>query len=130
LIYKDYDGNLKEEVVQFWTVTERILQGIDVYQLPEDGKEIVSTLEINDLFILGMTNEEFESKKNSFGELRKKLYRVQKVSSNYYTFRFHLASTVTNINEELSIRSMKAWLDQNPKKLEINELGEITWKIK
>jgi CRISPR-associated endonuclease Csn1 len=69
LIYKDHDGNLREDVVQFWTVAERILQGIDIYQLPEDGKDIVTTLEINDLFLLGMTDEEFDSSKNDFKEV-------------------------------------------------------------
>jgi CRISPR-associated endonuclease Csn1 len=128
LIYKDYDGNLKEDVVQFWTVAERIMQGLDIYQLPEDGEEIVTTLEINDMFLIGMTDEEISSSKNDFKELSKNLYRVQKISTSYYNFRHHLASTVTNPYEEVRIQSMKAWLEANPKKLVIDELGMIYWK--
>src|SRR5690606_17525857 len=52
LIYKDEKGNLKEEVVTFWTVVERKRQGFQVYQLPTDGKEVETTLHINDLFLL------------------------------------------------------------------------------
>jgi CRISPR-associated endonuclease Csn1 len=94
LIYKDFNGNLKEDVVQFWTVAERILQGIEIYQLPEDGKEIVTTLEINDMFLLGLSDEEYLFNINNLGVLAQNLYRVQKISSVDYTFRFHVASTV------------------------------------
>jgi len=44
LIYKDFDGKLKEDVVTFWTAVERKRQGQDVFQLPKDGEEIISTL--------------------------------------------------------------------------------------
>ncbi|MEZ7926676.1 type II CRISPR RNA-guided endonuclease Cas9, partial [Cloacibacterium sp.] len=54
LIYKDEKGNLKEEVVTFWTVVERKRTGQSVYQLPLDGKEMVTTLHINDMFLLGL----------------------------------------------------------------------------
>ena len=51
LIYKDKNDNLKEEVVTFWTAVERKRQGALVVQLPNDGKEIVTTLQINDMFL-------------------------------------------------------------------------------
>ncbi len=125
LIYKDFDGNLKEDVVQFWTVAERILQGLDIYLLPEDGKEIVTILEINDMFILGLSDDDYSSNKENFSYLSKHLYRVQKISSSYYTFRYQVASTVINEEEEVSIRSMKAWQNANPIKIEIDSLGKI-----
>ena len=65
LIYKDYDGKLQEKVVAFWTVVERKLQGADIYQLPEDGEKIITTLEINDMFLLGLSDDIFETNKNN-----------------------------------------------------------------
>lgn len=117
LIYKDYDGNLKEDVVQFWTVVERKLKGQEIYQLPSDGKEIVTSLEINDMFILGLSDEEYEENKSNKSFLSKYLYRVQKVSSMYYTFRFHTASTLNKKDEEVYIVSFNRWRELNPIKM-------------
>ncbi len=126
LIYEDFDNNLQEDVVQFWTVVERKLQNEVIYQLPEDGKSIVTSLEINDNFLLGISDEEYESNKNNPAFLSRFLYRVQKVSSSYYTFRFHLASTLDKLDSENSIRSFGAWEKQNPIKVKIDILGKIS----
>ncbi|MBN2166176.1 MAG: hypothetical protein JW717_07870 [Marinilabiliaceae bacterium] len=125
LIYKDHNNNLKEDVVSFWTVTERKLQGGKTYQLPNDGKEIVSTLEINDMFILGLSNDEYNANRHNRVFLNQYLYRVQKLSASYYTFRHHLASTITNKNEEVYIQSFAAWQNVNPIKVKISELGHL-----
>jgi CRISPR-associated endonuclease Csn1 len=125
LIYKDDEGNYQEDVVTFWTVTERQLQNQPKYQLPEDGKEIVTTLEINDMFLLGLSDEEFESNKNNTAFLSSYLYRVQKISDMYYNFRFHLASTLDKKEEEIYIQSLGAWEKYNPIKVKINILGNI-----
>lgn len=126
LIYEDFDGNLQEDVVQFWTVVERKLQNEPIYKLPEGGKSIITTLEINDNYILGLSSEEYESNKNNLAFLSKYLYRVQKVSSSYYTFRFHLASTLDKKEEEIYIQSFGAWEKQNPIKVKIDVLGKIS----
>lgn len=125
LIYEDFDGNLKEDVVQFWTVVERKLQNEAMYQLPEDGKSVVTTLEINDNFLLGLSEEEYESNKNNRAFLSRYLFRVQKISTMYYNFRFHLASTLDKKEEEIYIVSFKAWKKQNPIKVKIDILGKI-----
>jgi CRISPR-associated endonuclease Csn1 len=125
LIYKDNEGNLQEEVVQFWTVVERKLQNMPTYLLPEDGVEIIATLETNDMFLLGLSDEEFNSNKEDSIFLSKHLYRVQKISTMYYTFRFHLASTILNESEEWRMQSFKAWEQANPIKVTIDPLGHI-----
>jgi CRISPR-associated endonuclease Csn1 len=131
LIYKDFEGNLKEDVVQFWTMAERILQGIDIYQLPENGKEIVEVLEINDLFILGLTNEEYDINKSNYDFLSKYLYKVEAISSKYYEFRHHLESSQKNSNEPyyFIISSLgtgkKGWYTFNPIKIKLDFLGKI-----
>lgn len=124
LIYEDVEGNLKEQVVSFIEVVERQKQNAPIYQLPEDGWRIVASLEINDMFLLGL-DDELDINKANAQQLTKNLYRVQKVSSSYYTFRHHLASTLNDPNMEFSIRSMKAWTDINPIKVTIDSLGHI-----
>ncbi|MFB0966780.1 MAG: type II CRISPR RNA-guided endonuclease Cas9, partial [Cloacibacterium sp.] len=100
LIYKDEKGNLKEEVVTFWTVVERKRTGQSVYQLPLDGKEMVTTLHINDMFLLGLNEDEINWENPDYEVLKEHLYRVQKTSQNDYSFRHALTSSVNNKNEE------------------------------
>jgi CRISPR-associated endonuclease Csn1 len=76
------------------------------------------------MFLLGL-NDEVEICKENAAVLNKHLYRVQKVSSSYYTFRHHLASTLDNKNEEISIQSFGAWRKFNPIKVNIDPLGNI-----
>ncbi len=94
LIYKDAKDNLKEQVVTFWTAVERKRQKQPIIQLPEDGKEIVTTLQINDLFLLGINKNEIDWKTPDFNLLRQHLYRVQKFTSGDYYFRKHTESTL------------------------------------
>ena len=77
------------------------------------------------MFILGLSDEKFTNNKDDNKILSKHLYRVQKISSLFYVFRHHLASTINNKNEEISIQSFKFWEEINPIKVEINLLGNI-----
>ncbi|WP_372773487.1 type II CRISPR RNA-guided endonuclease Cas9 [Mangrovibacterium sp.] len=124
LIYEDFDGKLQEQVVSFIEVVERQRQQSAVYKLPEDGKQMISTLEINDMFLLGV-DEGVDINQVNASILSKHLYRVQKVSSSYYTFRHHLASTITNKDEEIYIQSFGAWGKYNPIKVTVDPLGNI-----
>jgi CRISPR-associated endonuclease Csn1 len=106
MIYKDSEGRLQESIVTLWEAAERKNQGNSVYQLPNDGVEIVSILEVNDMFLLGLDKEQTNDIRNLDKQiLSKHLYRVQKLSSMYYTFRHHLSSTVSNPDEEFRIQS-------------------------
>ncbi len=125
LIYKDEKGNLKEEVVTFWTVVERKRTGQSAYQLPEDGKEIVTTLHINDMFLLGLKEEEINWENPEYDLLRDNLYRVQKLSSIDYSFRFHKTSSVDNKLEEKRVQSLKGYVNINPIKVKISVSGKI-----
>jgi CRISPR-associated endonuclease Csn1 len=131
LIYKDHEGNLKEDVVQFWTVVERVMQGMEIYQLPEDGKEIVTTLEINDMFLLGINNEDYESSFHNPQFLSEHLYKVEAISSKYYELRHHLESSQSKssmpyyyIISSLGT-GVKGWQTFNPIKVNIDVLGSV-----
>lgn len=135
LIYKDFDGNLKEDVVQFWTVTERIIQGVEIYKLPADGKEIVATLEINDMFLLGLSDEDYKNNIQNYEFLSQHLHKVQKVAGGDYfleiCFRRHVDSRKDNEAKQ-EYQYVKGfgygktgWLYLNPIKVNLDILGRI-----
>ncbi|MFV8359821.1 type II CRISPR RNA-guided endonuclease Cas9 [Flavobacterium sp. LS1P3] len=128
LIYKDEKGNLKEEVVTFWTVVERKSKGFPTYQLPAEGKEIVTTLHINDMFLLGLNDDEINWENPDYGVLKEHLYRVQKLTSGDYFFRKHKSSTVTD-DDYKQIRGFgegkTGWFTFNPIKVKISVSGKI-----
>jgi CRISPR-associated endonuclease Csn1 len=128
LIYKDEYEKLKEEVVTFWTVVERKRQGFPIYQLPSNGKEIVTTLHINDMFLLGLNEEEINWNELDCDLLNEHLYRVQKLTSGDYFFRKHKSSTVTD-NDYKQIRGFgegkTGWFTFNPIKIKISVSGKI-----
>lgn len=125
LIYKDDKGNLKEEVVTFWTVVERKSKGFPAYQLPPDGNEIVTTLHINDMFLLGLNEEEINWENPDYDVLKEHLYRVQKTSQNDYSFRYALTSSVNNKNEEKRM-GVKGIVSNDAMKVKISVSGKIS----
>ncbi len=131
LIYEDKEGNLKEVVVQFWTVIERKLQEVEIYQIPSDGKLIITILEISDMFLLRLSDEEYEINKNNKEYLSRYLYKVEAISSKYYEFRHHLESSQKREFEPYyyiisSLGTGKKGLQTfNPIKVKIDPLGNI-----
>jgi CRISPR-associated endonuclease Csn1 len=131
LIYKDEKGNLKEDVVTFWTVVERKRTGQAAYQLPVDGKEIITTLHINGMFLLGINEDEINWENPDYEVLKEHLYRVQKLSSKFYEFRLNTESSIqqnvlpfyrriTGYGEGIG-----GWLTHNPIKVKISVSGKI-----
>jgi CRISPR-associated endonuclease Csn1 len=129
LIYKDEKGNLKEDVVTFWTVVERKRTGQSVYQLPIHGREVVTSIHTNDMFVVGLNEDEINWDSMDYNLLNQHLYRVQKTSkkekSFEFNFRLAIASSLDNKNEEISIQSFKKWIELNPIKVKISVSGKI-----
>lgn len=129
IIYKDDKGNLKEDVVTFWTVVERKRTGQSVYQLPIDGKEMVTTLHINDMFLLGLKEDEINWENPDYEIIKEHLYRVQKFTSGDYYFRIARTSSIQNMDEKQQINSFgfgkNGWLTHNPTKVKISVTGKI-----
>lgn len=123
LIYRDNKGNLKEDTVTFWTAVERKTQGEPVVKLPDDGEEFVTTLQINDMFVIGLPEESPDVSRFDTDVIGAHLYRVQKVSEGYYVFRHHLASTLNFPDQECRIQSLKKWQELNPVKVRITPSG-------
>ncbi len=125
-VYENEDGELFEKIVTFWVSVEKAKQGLPIIDRdPRDGSKMVASLQINDMFLLGLSEDVFEENKHNQDLLSKHLYRVQKLSSMYYVFRHHLAATLQNPLQEKSIRSMKGWRETNPIKVKVDILGRI-----
>ncbi len=131
LIYKDEKGNLNEDVVTFWTVVERKSKGFPAYQLPADGKEIITTLHINDMFLLGINEDEINWENPDYDVLKEHLYRVQKLSSKFYEFRQSSQASIQNNFQPFYRRitgygeGIGGWLTHNPIKVKISVSGKI-----
>lgn len=127
LIYKDADGNLKEEMITLWEAAEKQISQGTAYAPPGVSKEILTTLEENDMFLIGLSQEVINNikwDKPNGDYLSRYMYRVQKISSMDYTFRHHLSANL-NDKSEKRIQSFKAWERENPVKVKISIDGKI-----
>lgn len=127
LIYENEDGQLCEDITSFWKVVERKLQGQQLFTLPAGGKKIMAKLMINEMFVIGLSDEKFDELSSDVTTLSPYLYRVQKVSSGDYCFRHHLRSTLNSSKppELIRIQSLKSWSNYNPIQVEISFSGKM-----
>lgn len=122
----------QEHIVTFWESVRRIRNKEPLYQLPSDGRMIISTLHINDCFILGLSKKEIYHRLENGVNLWDNVYRVQRISSKYYEFRqvYDLDAydqTYPNYIRILNFGNKKTgWLTHNPFKISISVLGEIS----
>ena len=158
-IYKDTEGKQIQHVCTFWHAVERkkykipyVIQNTSVLwdsllekelpqsfleKLPTTNLELQLSMQQNEMFILGLSKEEFEDaiQKGNKQLLSKYLYLVWSVSDNNFWFRHHLEtknSELKNIagakegKRLYNIRSLGALTNLNPIKVRLNHLGEIT----
>lgn len=131
-IYKDKDENLQESVISFYEAVERVNQGLPVIDKSYNnhlGWRFLFTMKQNEMFIFPADDfdpNEIDLLNPDNNEIiSKNLYRVQKISSKYYTFRHHLETTVTNdlsftFKRITSLNGLKGII-----KVRINNIGKI-----
>lgn len=158
-IYKDEAGKQIQHLCTFWHAVERkknrvpyiIKNTKDVWssllrkdlpqnfldKLPVDNLELQFSLQQNEMFVLGLSKEDFEhaiTEKNK-PLLSKHLYLVWSISDSDYWFRHHLEtknSDLKNIEgakesrRYFRFKSVSALTVHNPIKVRLNHLGEIT----
>ncbi len=94
-IYKDENGELKERIVTLWEAVERKKQKLPaIDKNPTDGSTFVTSLQINDMFIIGLDENEINWEHIDKTEISPFLYRVQKLTAGVYTFTHHLISNM------------------------------------
>lgn len=158
-IYKNDEGKQIQHLCTFWHAVERKkfkvpyiisntntlwndLMNKDLPQsfldkLPVDNLELQLSMQQNEMFVLGLSKEEFDEaiQQNNKALLSKNMYLVWSIGDNQYWFRHHLETK----NSELKLtigakesrrfylfKSVGAFLSKNPTKVRLNHLGEIT----
>ena len=159
-IYRDIEGKLQENAITFWDAFERKKAGLSVIikepkavwdvvlstgfdeqsvlaKLPSESWEFVTSLQQNEMFIFGLTNQELQSaiEENNLSLINKHLYRVQKIAENDYNFRHHLETTVDDKfngvkNEGLSLamgnlKRIRSLQNMTGIKTKLSNLGHI-----
>jgi CRISPR-associated endonuclease Csn1 len=117
------DGEIREEVISFWTACERLKQKEPLFKVPPEADNIVAFLKQGDYYLLGTNNEELNWSDRKY--LSKHLYRIQKLSYGYYTFRKLEAATLQFDIELINIQSEKRWFELNPIQVNISTTGKI-----
>lgn len=162
-IYQDKDGQYQEMVVSFWDAVERKRYGVSVVitnphevwdsllnkdlpqeflaKLPNDNWQFVLSMQENEMFVLGLEDDEFNDaiERQDYTTLNKHLYRVQKLSTHDYSFRYHTETKVDDKYEGaengrnasmslgalVPIRSFSSLFAKFPHKVKIDILGHI-----
>lgn len=136
LVYLNSQGAYCEEVVSFWEAIRRFRFGEPIFQLPEGGKKFITTLQINDTFLLDIEDKNLDLKLESRSFIAKHLYRVQKLSSKFYEFRLVHDNDMSSTTGPSYIRinnfghRKTGWQTHNPIKLSMNTIGTITFDDK
>ena len=106
-------------------------------KLPVDSLKLEHSLQQNEMFILGLSKENAEKAiaENNKSLISKHLYLVWSIGENQYWFRHHLETKNSDLKQTLGAKESKryylfksvgAFLAQNPLKLNIDCLGNIS----
>ncbi|MGA0317689.1 MAG: hypothetical protein ACO3LB_08390 [Flavobacteriaceae bacterium] len=134
LVYLNDQDEYCEEVVSFWEAIRRYRFGEPIFQLPEGGKEFITSLQINDTFLLDIADKALDLKLESRSFIAKHLYRVQKLSSKFYEFRLVHDNDMSSTESPSYIRinnfgHRKTGLQtHNPIKLSMNVIGTLSFR--
>ncbi|HLN96181.1 MAG TPA: type II CRISPR RNA-guided endonuclease Cas9, partial [Flavobacterium sp.] len=74
VIFEQQNGKLDKEVISLWEVVERKKQGLPIVSLPVEGRRIIETFSINDMFLLYKKEEEINWVDPDYRELSEYLY--------------------------------------------------------
>ncbi len=157
-IYTNKSGKAIEHICTFWHAVERKKYGFSpiiektnavwdeilskpegsypqsfLDLLPEADCELLFSMQQNEMFILGMTDEDlrlaFENQ--DYSTISDHLYRVQKIAKTNYVFRHHLETSIDDGKDAQQskrfylIASLSALFELNPTKVRIDYLGNI-----
>lgn len=104
-IYRDQNGELKENVVSFFEATMRINQGLPVIDKSfkqSEGWEFLFSMKQNEYFVFPNSNTGFNPSEtdllnpDNYYLISPNLFRVQSVSSKYYIFNHHYETEAVN----------------------------------
>lgn len=106
-------------------------------KLPSDNLQLKFSMQQNEMFVLGLSQVRFDDalRNNDKSLISKHLYLVWSISNNDYWFRHHLETKNTELKNIATAKETKryfrfksigALIKENPIKIRLNHLGEIT----
>ena len=157
-LYRTPQGKLEESIVTFWDavdrarygiplvithpreVTEQVLLRGDVPEsvlrlLPPSDWVFVDSLQQDEMVVIGLSDKELQRalEVQDYHKLSEHLYRVQKMSSRDYWFRYHLETSVVDdkntsgrIPKFHRVRSLSDYEKRNIRKVRVDLLGRIS----
>lgn len=157
-LYRTPQGKLEESIVTFWDavdrarygiplvithpreVTEQVLLRGDVPEsvlrlLPPSDWIFVDSLQQDEMVVIGLSDKELQRalEVQDYHKLSEHLYRVQKMSSRDYWFRYHLETSVADdkntsgrIPKFHRVRSLSDYEKRNIRKVRVDLLGRIS----
>ena len=157
-LYRTPHGKLEESIVSFWDAVDRARYGIplvithprevieqvllrgDVPEsvlrlLPPSDWVFVDSLQQDEMVVIGLSDKELQRalEVQDYHKLSEHLYRVQKMSSRDYWFRYHLETSVADdkntsgrIPKFHRVRSLSDYEKRNIRKVCVDLLGRIS----
>jgi len=157
-LYRTPHGKLEESIVTFWDAVDRARYGIplvithprevieqvllrgDVPEsvlrlLPPSDWVFVDSLQQDEMVVIGLSDKELQRalEVQDYHKLSEHLYRVQKMSSRDYWFRYHLETSVADdkntsgrIPKFHRVRSLSDYEKRNIRKVRVDLLGRIS----
>lgn len=157
-LYRTPQGKLEESIVTFWDAVDRARYGIplvithprevmeqvllrgDVPEsvlrlLPPSDWIFVDSLQQDEMVVIGLSDKELQRalEVQDYHKLSEHLYRVQKISSRDYWFRYHLETSVADDKNALGsipkfhrVRSLADYEKRNVRKVRVDLLGRIS----
>jgi CRISPR-associated endonuclease Csn1 len=130
-IYRDAKGKLQEEVVSFYEAVHRVNGGLPIIDKNKEGLEFLFTMKQNEYFIF--PSDDFEPSEidllnpENASLISPYLFRVQKIATKDYVFRYHLETGVDSNKETKDIlwKRVGAVGVEGIIKVRINHLGKI-----
>ncbi len=130
-IYRDEKGNLQEEVVSFYEAVHRVNAGLPIINKEKEGLEFLFTMKQNEYFVF--PSDDFNPDEidllnpDNTSLISPHLFRVQKIATRDYFFRYHLETTVEDKKELKMITYKRLGLSgiEGIVKVRINHLGQI-----
>ena len=157
-LYRTPKGKLVGSIVTFWDavdrarygiplvithpreVMEQVLQRGDIPEqvlslLPPSDWVFVDSLQQDEMVVIGLSDKERQRalEVQEYHKLSEHLYRVQKMSSRDYWFRYHLETSVADDKNALGripkfhrVRSLSDYEKRNIRKVHVDLLGRIS----
>lgn len=127
LVYSNNVNKIKYLCVSFFEEVNNKIRGGDGRKYPEDTKEVLLVLRINDMILWGLKATEARTilQREDYREASKYLYRVNAISGDEFELRHH-SDARTDKNSRIRITPGTLRKRGLPIKVEVSTMGELS----